>query len=153
MMDEKQQKRVQIDASKLPKKTRHRHRHHHHHHHRGPVYLTTTPDGGWGWIVIFATFMVFVFTLGFKTSMGVFYVHWERHFDVPKYKVSWVTSMSPMVIGIISEYNLHYLVSSIRDRINVNTSLMFLKISSGSPSPVCFTMADFMLHHTALNFK
>ena len=105
MTDEKQQKRVQIEAAnKKPKKTRHRRRHHHHHHHRRPVYLTTTPDGGWGWVVIFATFMVFVFTLGFKTSMGVFYVHWERHFAVPKYQVSWVTSMSPLVIGIISKY-------------------------------------------------
>ena len=58
---------------------------------------------GWSYTVITCSFLVTALTLGFKTSLGVFYVEWEYYFDVTKTEVSWVTSMSPLVIGITSK--------------------------------------------------
>ena len=58
---------------------------------------------GWGYVVITCSFLVTALTLGFKTSLGVFYVEWEYYFAVTKTEVSWVTSMSPLVIGITSK--------------------------------------------------
>ena len=58
---------------------------------------------GWGYVVITCSFLVTALTLGFKTSLGVFYVEWEYYFDATKTEVSLVTSMSPLVIGITSK--------------------------------------------------
>ncbi|XP_072018520.1 monocarboxylate transporter 9-like [Amphiura filiformis] len=59
-------------------------------------------DKKWTYVIILCSFLVTVLTLGFKTSLGVFYDEWEHYFNVTKTQVSWVTSLSPMVIGITS---------------------------------------------------
>ncbi len=71
---------------------------------RGSSSVLQSLEERWSYVIISCSFMVTVLTLGFKTSLGVFYTEWEYYFDVTKTQVSWVTSLSPVVIGITSKY-------------------------------------------------
>ncbi|XP_077998159.1 monocarboxylate transporter 13-like [Glandiceps talaboti] len=51
---------------------------------RGP------PDGGWGWVVVFASFFNFALTVGSMNSFGVLYVGFLDAFGESKSKTAWV---------------------------------------------------------------
>lgn len=55
--------------------------------------LPTPPDGGWGWMVVFASFMIHVFADGFTYTLGIFYVHLLEHFQVGKAAAAWIVSI------------------------------------------------------------
>jgi len=55
--------------------------------------LPTPPDGGWGWMVVFGSFMIHVFADGFTYAFGIFLPHLLRYFDVSKATGAWIVSI------------------------------------------------------------
>jgi len=51
------------------------------------------PDGGWGWVVTFAAFMVGVILDGISFSFGIFYRELLLHFRESKSLTSWIISV------------------------------------------------------------
>ena len=54
---------------------------------------TTPPDGGWGWIIVLASFIIHVIILGIVYSFGIFYVEFLHYFNGGKGETAWVGSM------------------------------------------------------------
>ncbi|XP_070837607.1 solute carrier family 16 member 6b isoform X1 [Chaetodon trifascialis] len=59
----------------------------------GPNVYTEVPDGGWGWAVAVAFFMVEVCTYGTLKSLGVFLQDLMHEFGESNSRVSWVISI------------------------------------------------------------
>ncbi|KAG8224912.1 hypothetical protein J437_LFUL006271 [Ladona fulva] len=59
------------------------------------------PDGGWGWVVVFASFCVNLIADGITFSFGVFYVHLLHYFGEGKSKTAWIGSLF-MAIPLLS---------------------------------------------------
>ena len=57
------------------------------------------PDGGWGWVVVFATFLTCALTIGTMNSFGVLYVAFLDAFGESKSKTG-----NDMYIDIVSVY-------------------------------------------------
>ncbi|XP_004930921.1 monocarboxylate transporter 12 [Bombyx mandarina] len=51
------------------------------------------PDGGWGWMVVFASFMIHIVTDGMTYSFGVFYTEFLIYFQEGSYKTAWIVSI------------------------------------------------------------
>lgn len=51
------------------------------------------PDGGWGWVVVFASFMSNVIVDGVCFSFGMLYFHFLKHYDEPGSKIMWAGSL------------------------------------------------------------
>ncbi|KAL7640187.1 UNVERIFIED_CONTAM: hypothetical protein RMT77_009601 [Armadillidium vulgare] len=51
------------------------------------------PDGGWGWVVVFASFMVHCIADGVTMSFGVLYVEFLNYFEESKSLTSWIGSL------------------------------------------------------------
>lgn len=64
----------------------------------GPKEYSEVPDGGWGWIVAVAFFMVEVFTYGVIKSFGIFLKDLMSDFDESNSRVSWVISICVFVM-------------------------------------------------------
>lgn len=52
-----------------------------------------SPDGGWGWIVVFASFMIHVIADGVTYTFGIFYVEFLKYFGTSKATTAWVASI------------------------------------------------------------
>ncbi|OTF70850.1 hypothetical protein BLA29_007996 [Euroglyphus maynei] len=50
----------------------------------GTVQRPACPDGGWGWMVVFGSFMIHVIADGIIYSFGLFYYEFAKHFDESK---------------------------------------------------------------------
>ncbi|CAG4998066.1 unnamed protein product [Parnassius apollo] len=59
----------------------------------GSESLPPPPDGGWGWVVVFASFMIHIVTDGMTYSFGVFYAEFLTYFDEGKGKTAWIVSI------------------------------------------------------------
>lgn len=74
--------------------------------------LATPPDGGWGWMVVFASFMTHVVADGVTYTFGIFYVEFLKYFHESKGKTSWVSSImvgttfciGPVASGLTTKY-------------------------------------------------
>lgn len=65
------------------------------------------PDGGWGWVVVFASFMVNMIADGITFSFGIFNVEFLKYFGDSKGKTAWIGSIfmaSPLLSGPIASY-------------------------------------------------
>lgn len=65
------------------------------------------PDGGWGWVVVFASFMVNLIADGITFSFGVFYPHFLEYFGEGKGKTAWIASIfmaMPLLSGPIASF-------------------------------------------------
>lgn len=51
------------------------------------------PDGGWGWVVVGALFVISALVFGLIRSLGVFFVEFVQYFDESAQAVSWITSI------------------------------------------------------------
>lgn len=51
------------------------------------------PEGGWGWVVVGALFVVSCLVYGLIRSLGVFFVEFVQYFGETAQAVSWITSI------------------------------------------------------------
>ncbi|XP_014232871.1 monocarboxylate transporter 13-like [Trichogramma pretiosum] len=68
---------------------------------------SVAPDGGWGWVVVFACFMVHLLTDGVVYSYGFFQKEYVRQFEVTQHAASWVASLlvgTTFCAGPLSSY-------------------------------------------------
>ena len=74
--------------------------------------LPAPPDGGWGWVIVFASFMNNLIIDGIAYSFGVLLPVLVSHFDSNKSTVSWVGSLlcglymgsGPIVGGLVNKF-------------------------------------------------
>ncbi|KAM3913112.1 monocarboxylate transporter 9 [Leptodactylus fuscus] len=52
------------------------------------------PDGGWGWVIVVASFFIQFLCYGSPLAVGVLYVEWLDVFDEGKGKTAWVGSLA-----------------------------------------------------------
>uniref|UniRef100_A0A8C6TIE2 Monocarboxylate transporter 7 n=1 Tax=Neogobius melanostomus TaxID=47308 RepID=A0A8C6TIE2_9GOBI len=64
----------------------------------GPNVYPTPPDGGWGWVVAVAFFVVEVFTFGTIKSFGIFLQDLMEEFGETNSRASWIISISIFVM-------------------------------------------------------
>nr|XP_021193834.2 uncharacterized protein LOC110378771 [Helicoverpa armigera]XP_021193835.2 uncharacterized protein LOC110378771 [Helicoverpa armigera]XP_021193836.2 uncharacterized protein LOC110378771 [Helicoverpa armigera] len=65
------------------------------------------PDGGWGWVVVFASFMVNLIADGITFSFGVFFPHFLEYFGESKGKTAWIAGIfmaMPLLSGPIASF-------------------------------------------------
>lgn len=65
------------------------------------------PDGGWGWVVVFASFLVNLIADGVTFSFGVIYVNFLEYFGEGKAKTAWIGSLfmaMPLLSGPIASF-------------------------------------------------
>lgn len=55
--------------------------------------IPTPPDGGWGWVVVFASFMIHVFADGFTYTFGIYFVHLLQYYQSTAAATSWIASI------------------------------------------------------------
>lgn len=69
--------------------------------------MPSAPDGGWGWVVVFASFLCHLLADGFAFSFGVLYKDFLVYFGESKSKTSWIGSLFfgvPMMFGPFASY-------------------------------------------------
>lgn len=65
------------------------------------------PDGGWGWVIVFASFMVNLIADGITFSFGVIFVEFVKYFGEGKAKTAWIGSLfmaMPLLSGPIASF-------------------------------------------------
>ncbi|XP_014259196.1 monocarboxylate transporter 5-like [Cimex lectularius] len=65
------------------------------------------PDGGWGWVVVAASFFVNLIADGITFSFGVIFVEFLRYFEEGKSKTAWIGSLFmaiPLLSGPIASF-------------------------------------------------
>ena len=63
------------------------------------------PDGGWGWVILFASFMSSVIVDGVCFAFGIFYLEFLDYFGESKSKTAWIGSVlngTYMIMGKLS---------------------------------------------------
>lgn len=55
--------------------------------------MPVPPDGGWGWMVVFGSFMIHIITDGMTYSFGMFYVEFLDYFNEGKGYTAWIVSI------------------------------------------------------------
>jgi MFS family permease len=63
---------------------------------------TGAPDGGWGWVVVFASFMISLVADGISFSFGIIFLELSTYFNESKSKTAFVGSLFmsiPLLIG------------------------------------------------------
>ncbi|XP_050042907.1 monocarboxylate transporter 14 [Dermacentor andersoni] len=74
--------------------------------------LAPPPDGGWGWMVVFSSFMIHVIADGVTYTFGIFYLEFLKHFQESKGKTAWIASImvgttfciGPVASGLTTKY-------------------------------------------------
>ncbi|XP_047464111.1 monocarboxylate transporter 7-like [Mugil cephalus] len=64
----------------------------------GPNVYSEAPDGGWGWVIAVAFFLVEVFTYGSIKSFGIFLQALMEEFGESNSRVSWIVSICVFVM-------------------------------------------------------
>lgn len=65
------------------------------------------PDGGWGWVIVFASFMINLIADGVTFSFGIFFIEFQNHFGEGKAKTAWIGSLLmavPLLSGPIASF-------------------------------------------------
>lgn len=82
------------------------------------------PDGGWGWMVVFASLIISMIADGISFSFGLLYIEFLTEFNESKSKTSWIGSLF-----MAGEINfcciLNILFSYIRGRVKYKPDLFF----------------------------
>ncbi|TTB85600.1 Monocarboxylate transporter 2 [Bagarius yarrelli] len=59
---------------------------------------SSPPDGGWGWVVVFAAFISIGFSYAFPKALTMYFKEIQRHFDVSYSQIAWVSSIMMAVM-------------------------------------------------------
>ncbi|XP_076169989.1 monocarboxylate transporter 9 [Ptiloglossa arizonensis] len=73
----------------------------------GQLCEAAPPDGGWGWVVVAASFMVNLIADGITFSFGVIYVEFLNYFGEGKSKTAWIGSLfmaMPLLSGPVAGF-------------------------------------------------
>ncbi|KFM57233.1 Monocarboxylate transporter 9, partial [Stegodyphus mimosarum] len=70
------------------------------------------PDGGWGWVIVFCSFMIQMIFFGISLSFGIYYVEFLRYFGESNGATSWVISImngmifcvGPLASGLTKQF-------------------------------------------------
>ncbi|KAI1278106.1 Monocarboxylate transporter 9 [Halotydeus destructor] len=70
------------------------------------------PDGGWGWVIVFCSFMIHVIADGVTYTFGIFYTELVNYYGEGKGFTAWVTSImtgvtygiGPIASGLTNKY-------------------------------------------------
>ncbi|XP_023233486.1 monocarboxylate transporter 12-like isoform X1 [Centruroides sculpturatus] len=76
------------------------------------VSRSAPPDGGWGWMVVFSSFMIHVVADGVTYTFGIFYGEFLKYFGESKGTTAWVASImvgttfciGPVASGLTNKY-------------------------------------------------
>ncbi|XP_071050757.1 monocarboxylate transporter 5-like [Onthophagus taurus] len=60
---------------------------------QGQKNTITPPDGGWGWIIVFGSFMIHVINDGITYSFGMLYEDFLKYFNSHKSETAWILSI------------------------------------------------------------
>lgn len=60
-------------------------------------------DGGWGWVVVLASFFIHVLIDGLAYTFGVFTTDLVEHYDISRQSVGWINSA---LVGLTFIYGL-----------------------------------------------
>lgn len=61
--------------------------------------MPVAPNGGYGWVIVLASFFVHMFVLGNIYSFGVFYVEYIEEFDTNRGVIAWAGSIGVGLMG------------------------------------------------------
>lgn len=61
------------------------------------AWVPKSPDGGWGWVVVFGSFLIHIFTDGIVYSFGIMVVEFLHAFQEGRGLTSWIISI---LVGI-----------------------------------------------------
>ncbi|KAF5901541.1 monocarboxylate transporter 2, partial [Clarias magur] len=53
----------------------------------------TPPDGGWGWVVVFGSFMSIGFSYAFPKSLTIYFKDIQEYFSISYSEIAWVSSI------------------------------------------------------------
>jgi hypothetical protein len=69
--------------------------------------LPKAPDGGWGWVVVFGSFMVHVIADGIAYSFGIYVEDFVDHFECSRSEVG---TLGSLMIGVTWGSGNSYLI-------------------------------------------
>lgn len=73
----------------------------------GAKQYSKAPDGGWGWVVAVAFFLVEMFTYGIIKSFGIFLQDMMEEFGETNSRVSWIISICVFIMAFNSRWPVH----------------------------------------------
>ena len=62
------------------------------------------PDGGWGWVIVFGSFMMNFIIFGILNTSGVLYVEFLVDLNTGKGETAWISSLTFGTLMFISEF-------------------------------------------------
>ena len=68
----------------------------------------SSPDGGYGWVIVLAGFILNVVAIGFSYGFGVALVPMMEYFESGKMETSWVGSIQVFLIDFSGKYSSFY---------------------------------------------
>jgi hypothetical protein len=72
------------------------------------------PDGGWGWVVVFSSFLIHVIADGIVYSFGVFLPVFVHYFDSGRGATSWVGSLQPAVTFTVGKFTTKFYLYTVK---------------------------------------
>ena len=70
------------------------------------------PDGGWGWVVAFTTFLAYAIGWGVPRGFSVLFENFQENFNSTNSETSWIISLIGGFLLIGSKLLLHYVFST-----------------------------------------
>ena len=61
------------------------------------------PDGGWGWAVCFASFLLQLLTIGITYTFGILFVDLLEYFGESEATTAWIGSIQPCLLYFTGE--------------------------------------------------
>jgi hypothetical protein len=61
------------------------------------------PDGGWGWVIVVASFILQALSVGIAYTFGVIYVKLLEFFKDSQSSTAWIGSIQPALLYLVCE--------------------------------------------------
>lgn len=103
--------------------------------------LPIPPDGGWGWVVVFGSFMIHVIADGVAYSFGIFYIEFLDYFKGGRGETGWIGSLMVGITWGSGKFTSkgHGYVENCQNRPTIEKSWNFFSKMCGNPKEVYFT--------------